>query len=266
MDTNAFNWKERDIVRFLSLSFTLIIFSILGFFNLPALSQNTSISLTLIIQDIPSGPVNGLIVVENGGEYRISSSRSDLKTVGVITENPSISLRRSENPNSYFVNNSGLSLVKASNSGGKITKGDGLTSSDIPGTAVKANDGEYIVGIALEDFDASEGLIRADVRPGYAQSSSSVSRSLLSIIRTGTQSLYLSPINSLRYVLAAIIGIASFLFGFSIFSKISGSGIQALGRNPLARKTIEFNIIIEFILNIAIIVFGLIIAYFILAL
>jgi F0F1-type ATP synthase membrane subunit c/vacuolar-type H+-ATPase subunit K len=131
---------------------------------------------------------------------------------------------------------------------------------------VKAEPGEFIVGIALEDFDAPEGLVRADIRTGYSQNSESFNRSLLSIFRTGTQSLYLSPINSLRYVLAAIIGIASFLFGFSIFSKISGSGIQALGRNPLARKTIEFNIIIEFILNIAIIVFGLVIAYFILAL
>jgi F0F1-type ATP synthase membrane subunit c/vacuolar-type H+-ATPase subunit K len=229
-------------------------------------AQNTNISLTLIVQNVPSGPANGLIVVESGGNYQVSTTRSDTKTVGVITENPAITLRKSNNPQSYFVNSSGISLVKASNKSGKITKGDGLTSSDLPGTAVKAEPGEFIVGIALEDFDAPEGLVRADIRTGYSQNSESFNRSLLSIFRTGTQSLYLSPINSLRYVLAAIIGIASFLFGFSIFSKISGSGIQALGRNPLARKTIEFNIIIEFILNIAIIVFGLVIAYFILAL
>ncbi len=230
------------------------------------LAQNTNISLTLIVQNVPSGPVNGLIVVESGGSYTLSTTRSDLKTIGVITENPSITLRRSSNPQAYFVNSNGVSFVRASNSSGKISKGDGLTSSEIPGTAVKANPGEYTVGVSLEDFDSPEGLVRADIRPGYSQSSDSINRSLLSILRTGTQSLYLSPINSLRYVLAAIIGIASFLFGFSIFSKISGSGIQALGRNPLARKTIEFNIIIEFILNIAIIVFGLVIAYFILAL
>ena len=54
--------------------------------------------------------------------------------------------------------------------------------------------------------------------------------------------------------------------GFTIFSKITGSGIQALGRNPLARRTIELNLAIEFILNIALIVFGLVIAYLILVL
>ena len=236
------------------------------FFGAVVSAQNTNISLTLIVQNVPSGPSNGLIVVESGGNYAVSSSRSDLKTIGVITDSPSITLRRSSNPQAYFVNNSGIGFVRASNKSGKITKGDGVTSSDIPGTAVKADPGEYTVGVALEDFDSEEGLLRIDIKPGYSQSSDSINRSLVSIIRSGTQSLYLSPINSLRYVLAAIIGIASFLFGFSIFSKISGSGIQALGRNPLARKTIEFNIIIEFILNIAIIVFGLIIAYFILAL
>ena len=229
-------------------------------------AQNTEISLSIIIQNVPSGPTNGLIVVEDSGNYKISSSRSNNKVIGVVTDNPSITLRKSSNQQAYFVNKSGFGLVKASNKNGKITKGDGVTSSDIVGTAVKANPGEYLVGVAQEDFDTNDGLLKIDIKPGYSQVGESFNRNLLSILRTGTQSLYLSPINSLRYVLAAIIGIASFLFGFSIFSKISGSGIQALGRNPLARKTIEINIIIEFILNIGIIVFGLVIAYFILAL
>lgn len=229
-------------------------------------AQVTDISMTLIVENVPSGPSTGLIVVQDGGTYRVSTTRADTKVVGVITEAPALSTRRSSNPNAYFVNNSGQSFVKASNKNGKITKGDNLTTSEIPGTAIRSTDNEFIVGVALEDFDSPEGLVRADIKPGYSTSNAGVNRSIISLIRSGTQSLYLSPINSLRYVLAAVIGIASFLFGFSIFSKISGSGIQALGRNPLARRTIEFNIIIEFILNIAIIVFGLVIAYFILAL
>jgi F0F1-type ATP synthase membrane subunit c/vacuolar-type H+-ATPase subunit K len=78
--------------------------------------------------------------------------------------------------------------------------------------------------------------------------------------------MFLAPIDSLRYILAVIVTIASFLFGFSIFGKITGSGIQALSRNPLARSSIQLNIIVEFILNIGIIVFGLIVSYFILTL
>jgi len=244
----------------------LIIITIIFLIKIDVNGQNTDISLSLIVQNVPSGPVSGLVVVESGGIYTLSSTRSDTKVVGVITETPSMTLRKSNNPQSYFVNNSGVGLVRASNKSGKISKGDGLATSDVIGTVVKASPGEYTLGVALEDFDTEQGLLKLDIRPGYIQSTDSVNRSLLSIVRSGTQSLYLSPINSLRYVLAAIIGIASFLFGFSIFSKISGSGIQALGRNPLARKSIEFNIIIEFILNIAIIVFGLVIAYFILAL
>lgn len=244
----------------------LIASFIMLFLSLSGRAQAQNISLTLIVEDVPSGPANGLIVIQDGAQYKLSSIRADTRMIGIITDVPSFSGRKSSNPKAYYVNGSGTSVVRASNKNGKITKGDYLTSSDIRGVAIKTIDPEFTIGVAQEDFDSADGLVRVDIKPSFFQGNSSVNRSLISVIRSGTQSFTLSPINSLRYVLAAIIGIASFLFGFSIFSKISGTGIQALGRNPLARKTIEFNIIIEFILNLGIIVFGLVISYFILTL
>jgi len=246
--------------RVLITSFIMLFLSLSGRVH----AQN--ISLTLIVEDVPSGPANGLIVIQDGAQYKLSSVRADTRMIGIITDIPSFSGRKSNNPKAYYVNGSGTSVVRASNKNGKITKGDYLTSSDIKGVAIKTIDPEFTIGVAQEDFDSADGLVRIDIKPSFFQGNSSVNRSLINVIRSGTQSFTLSPINSLRYVLAAIIGIASFLFGFSIFSKISGTGIQALGRNPLARKTIEFNIIIEFILNLGIIVFGLVISYFILTL
>ena len=246
--------------RVLITSFIMLLLSLSGRVH----AQN--ISLTLIVEDVPSGPANGLIVIQDGAQYKLSSVRADTRMIGIITDTPSFSGRKSTNSKAFYVNGSGTSVVRASNINGKITKGDYLTSSDIKGVAIRTIDPEFTIGVAQEDFDSADGLVRIDIKPSFFQGNSSVNRSLINVIRSGTQSFTLSPINSLRYVLAAIIGIASFLFGFSIFSKISGTGIQALGRNPLARKTIEFNIIIEFILNLGIIVFGLVISYFILTL
>lgn len=229
-------------------------------------AQTNTISLTIeVVGDIPTEP-NGSIVVLEKGTYKISSKAGDPNQVGVITLNPSITLRKSPNQNVFDVNTSGNSLVKASNKNGKITKGDYLTSSDLNGVAVKSTQSEFIIGIAQEDFDSEIGLMKITVEPRYVLLNTSGGSNLLNVIRQSSQSIFLAPIDSLRYILASIVVIASLLFGFSIFGKITGSGIQALARNPLARSSIQMNIIIEFILNIAIIVFGIVISYFILTL
>jgi len=229
-------------------------------------SQTNSISLTVVIEGDTLSDPNGSIVVLDKGVYKISSIKGDPNQIGVITLNPAVTLRKSQNENVYDINTSGTALIKASNKNGKISKGDYLTSSDIPGVAVKSTESEYVIGTALEDFDSESGNLRSNIEPRYSLLNASTGSNLLSVVRQSSQSVFLAPVDSLRYILAAIVAIASFLFGFSIFGKITGSGIQALSRNPLARSSIQINIIIEFILNIGIIVFGIVVSYFILTL
>lgn len=243
-----------------------IYFLLLSFDSYNLNAQNNSISLTVVIEgDIPSEP-NGSIVVLDKGVYKVSNKKSDPNQFGVITLNPAVTLRRSANQNVYDVNTSGTTLIKATNRNGKITKGDYLTSSDNLGVAQKSTESEYVIGVAAEDFDSELGNVRVNIEPRYVLLNASTGTNLLNVVRQSSQSVFLAPVDSLRYILAAIVAIASFLFGFSIFGKITGSGIQALARNPLARSSIQLNIIIEFILNIGIIVFGIIVSYFILTL
>jgi len=254
-------------MKFFSKIYTFIFILFFLSTNLIACAQTNTISLTVEVLDVPQGAdANGLVVTVDKGVYKVSSKKADANLVGVITNNPSITLRKSVNPNVYDVNNSGVSLVRASNSAGKITKGDYVTSSDKLGIAIRSVDSEYVLGTALEDFDSADGLLRITVEPHYVLFNASTGTNLLNVVRNSSQSVFLAPVDSLRYLLAAIVAIASFLFGFSIFGKITGSGIQALARNPLARSSIQVNIIIEFILNIGIIVFGIVVSYFILTL
>jgi F0F1-type ATP synthase membrane subunit c/vacuolar-type H+-ATPase subunit K len=251
---------NKMFLAFLNLTFFLV------FTSTEAHSQTNAISLTVTIEgDIPSEP-NGSIVVLDKGVYKISNTKADPSQVGVITLNPSITLRKSVNQNVFDVNTSGTTIVKASNSNGKISKGDYLTSGEELGVAVKSTESEYILGTALEDFDSEIGILRVSVEPKYILINASTGSNLLNVIRQSSQSVLLAPVDSLRYILAAIVAIASFLFGFSIFGRITGIGLQALARNPLARNSIQVNIIVEFILNIAIIIFGILVSYFILTL
>lgn len=246
-------------------SFWIFVF-ILSLSTNTTFSQNNAISLTVVIEgELPSDP-NGSIVVLDKGVYKISNKKADPNQVGVITLNPAVTLRKSSNQNVYDVNTSGTTVIKASNRNGKITKGDYVSSSDLLGVAQKSSESEYVIGVAAEDFDSELGVLRVNIEPRYVLLNASTGSNLLNVVRQSSQSVFLAPVDSLRYILAAIVAIASFLFGFSIFGKITGSGIQALARNPLARSSIQINIIIEFILNIGIIVFGIIISYFILTL
>ena len=233
-----------------------ILTSLLFLFTvIPTYAQTNSISLTVEVSNVPTttDPTGYLVTVEKGN-YQLSSKKGDANLVGVITKTPSITLRKSTNTNVFDINTSGVSLVRATNSAGKITKGDYLTSSTNLGIATKSVDSEFVIGTAMEDFDSIDGLIRVDIDPHYVLFNASTGSNLLNVVRSSSQSMFLAPIDSLRYILAVIVTIASFLFGFSIFGKITGSGIQALSRNPLARSSIQLNIIVEFILNIGIIV------------
>lgn len=78
-------------------------------------------------------------------DYYISNIAYDNKIVGVSTGN--------SHPKklSDLVTDKGIAEVKFNNSNGKIFEGDLVTSSNVPGEAMKATDSGMILGIALED-------------------------------------------------------------------------------------------------------------------
>jgi len=63
----------------------------------------------------------------------------------------------------------GITWVKYNEEGGKIHKGDPLTSSSTPGEAMKATNSGIILGIALEDATTPSGLIKIRVLIQYVK-------------------------------------------------------------------------------------------------
>ncbi len=67
-------------------------------------------------------------------------------------------------------------------------------------------------------------------------------------------------VNILRYILAGLAVLISFTIGFFTLARTIPKAMEALGRNPLARTTIQFGIVLNIIFTIGIGLVGVVAA------
>lgn len=249
---------------------TLIIFVFLMGLVGRAFADSYGIAVEISADD-PASLVNGSIVSLKENSYTLSAESFDKNIYGVIVDTPAISFDDIDlTENSVRIVSSGEAVVRVSTANGDIKSGDYITSSATPGVGQKADQSGIVVGVALEDYTAATseeiGEILATIAVQSAYVESNVRVNLIEALRGGTIAPFLTPITSLRYILAALSVAASFIIGFSSFGKISGSSVEALGRNPLASTSIKSAVVFNFVLTFGIMLAGLIVAYLILVL
>lgn len=152
---------------------------------------------------------------------------------------------------------------------GPIQVGDYVTSSAIPGVGQKAIKSGFMFGTAMEAYtntnpqEVGKILVSVSIKP--AVKSRGAGENLLDILRGGLEAAFLTPLSSLRYILASIITAVSVIGGMWYFGTITRQGIVALGRNPLAGGRIQMTVILNVLLTIVIMGVGLGIAYLVLS-
>lgn len=220
--------------------------------------------------DIEGEVKNGFIISHNGASYIPSNQPFDTNITGVYVEKASLALVDSSNPQAKLVIQKGEAQVLASNENGDIKKGDYITSSKTSGVGQKADKNGFVIGRALEDLvvdpNTKTGLVWTLVEPKYAYVNNTVKTNLLEALRSGSLSPLLNPVESLRYILAALIVASTFIIGFSTFGKSSSKTIEALGRNPLAHASIKTAMVFNTLLAFGVMLVGLALAYLILVL
>src|SRR3989344_9262900 len=82
----------------------------------------------------------------------------DKNMFGVVVENPSIVLNKASS-DTVPVISYGEVLVTVGNKKGEIKRGDFVTSSDVPGLAVKATESGFVLGKALEDMGEKRKIL-----------------------------------------------------------------------------------------------------------
>lgn len=97
--------------------------------------------------------IGDVVSIKDGGFLEKSKIPYDKKVLGVISENPTLTMKGENNSeNSLPVALIGKVKVKVSLLNGEIEIGDPLTSSEIAGIAQKATESGKIIGFALESL------------------------------------------------------------------------------------------------------------------
>ncbi len=238
--------------------------------------QGTDVASVYEIKD--KNPTDGDIIVSTSDGLVLATTSYDTHIFGVLKNNPLI-VYRSLDQTGYPIVRSGLADINVTTFNGPIKYGDYITASAFPGKGEKALESGYVVGIALQPFNDSSpgnkqnfngrtintGKIRVAIRIEYADVTSpkTISR-LFSFLGTSFLSNIQDPKQFgmiVRYFAAGLIILLAFSFGFLTFSRSIAKGVEAIGRNPLAKSTIQFSIMINIALLILTGLIGLIASF-----
>lgn len=224
--------------------------------TLPSIAKNLEIKESEVeVGDIISQTEEGFIK---------SRKPYDPNIIGVIGEKP-ILIFGKQTPNTFPVITFGEAKVRVTNQNGQIKKGDYITSSLSPGKGQKATQSGWVLGRAIEDLKEKEGLIAVQIDIKYLFLPTEGKPTFREFFRAVYQNLG-RPENFptfLKYIGAFLIGGGSFFFGFYMVIRTLHKGIEAIGRNPLAKRAIQTAMILNLIGIVLIALAGLGLALFV---
>jgi len=189
----------------------------------------------------------GQIISASRDGFKKSTTSYDIQMYGVVVAFPIISVKP-KSDKSFAVVSTGETQVLVSTKGGAIEIGDFITSSDDAGIGQKATKPGYVLGKALQEYkDSSKnGLIALSLNPNYF--GGAASGGITGSIANSITQTFSDPARSarlIRYFLAAIVAILAFILSSFAFIKFVSTGIEAVGRNPLAKRTIIASMILS---------------------
>lgn len=213
---------------------------------------------------------NGEIVCSDGEGFILCSEPYSTGIYGVVTQNPALSINIESDSNNALIISNGVAEVRVSAVNGNISAGDLITTSDNLGVGQLADRSGYVLGTSMDAFEPQNpdevGTVLVAIQIHPAAGLSGARTNLVQVLRQGLQAPLFDPLDSLRYVLAALIVLTSFILGFIYFGRAAGSGIEAIGRNPMASRKIQFAVLLHVLITIVIVLSGLFLAYLVLLL
>ncbi len=259
--------KHKFVFKKITIFLALIIFYICSYQKINAQITSSGIAISLKLKNVDIE--NGSIICSKPDGYDVCDKDYDPEIYGVVVVDPSAIFDTEESDTKPVLNN-GVAVVRVSTLNGKIESGSLITSSTKPGVGSLALKSGFVLGTALESFTSDNpdeiGEVKVNINIHPAVGLSSARSNLLQVIREGISAPLFEPLASLRYILAALMILIAFVLGFVYFGRVAKSGVEAIGRNPLASKMIQLSVFIHVLITIVIILVGLIIAYLILIL
>lgn len=214
----------------------------------------------------------GMIISHSDNVFRPSAEAYDKNIFGVVDLEPAVEFVRDPTLATFPIVRNGLTTVLVSGSNGAIVAGDRITSSEISGIGMKALKSGFSLGIAQSSFtgttanDVGTVLIALDIQFTFADdspASETISSRLLDILKLNTIATLESPTTVMRYSLGVLSILGALTFSFFSFTRTAQKGIEAMGRNPLAKTAITQSVLINAGISILILGAGVGVAYLI---
>ena len=245
-----------------------LLFFTFGFISLTqsVYSQDLNIASEFEINSEESVSGDIVIVAKDRGII-LTDVSYDQRIFGVVQDNPKIVAREaSASANSRPVVRTGETLVNVTDFNGEIKKGDYITTSPALGKGMVAGQSGYVVGVAIEDpvftnenitvqgKEVRTGSVNVAVKIEYAELTTA--RNSLRLLDALNAALFRNIqdpeqfTNIIRFFIAGLIAILAFIIGFFSITRSISKSIEAIGRNPLARRTILLSMGIQIIITV----------------
>ncbi len=214
--------------------------------------------------------------------FHLAQEIDDPNLFGVVVTSPAIVLRTSTE--GVPIVNSGEVYVQVTTVNGPISAGDYITSSPIPGKGQKADpSASFVVGTALDSFPA------VPISTSSVVSTSTVDGASIRVLlaigpksadtegSSGTGDATGDPTSNvnilgvstpfatvIKYVLATLVVVGSIYVSFRNFGSNMKDSIISVGRNPLAKSSIQSMVVLNTVLIVFVSIVGLFIGLLIL--
>jgi len=239
-----------------------------------------NIATTFEIADQSAVDGDIMSITEDKSALVRTDKTGDDKMYGVLVADPQMVYRTRE---TIPLARSGTAKVNVTTMGGDIKVGDYITSSTIPGKGQKARElSGYMIGVALANFskengtpaDNAEAVYQGKVlvAVGIGPASPILIRAtggLLGTIRQIVNAIFYNIGASkqierlIRLILAAILVLMVIYISYRTFGKNITTGMEAIGRNPLAKNSIQamitLNIVLIFVISLGGVILALVI-------
>ncbi len=211
----------------------------------------------------------------------------DIHGVVVAANDAAVTLSSDANRNQVFVATYGHFDVLVSNQNGPIKAGDYITISSLAGVGMKADDvAALTLGKAAAGFTGSAGVegtanlkdnsghqvtvslgrIPVEIGIGHNPWQKNTDKNLPGFLRQASQFIANKPVGAARvYISLLVLAVAALVSGGILYSGIRG-GLIAIGRNPLAKKSIMAGIFRVVLSGLIVFIIGLFGVYLLLKL
>lgn len=194
--------------------------------------------------------------------FHLTHIPGDKDAFGVVIKDPVLLLSNGR-PGTPIITNGEVS-VNVTTKNGPISIGDYISPSSIAGKGARAVDSDpYIIGTALSSFSgnasSTNGVRNGSIRMLFLHRINplaSAGQNIPQSVEIGKNIIF----HVIKYILATLVAIGTVYVAFKVSASSMKTGIISIGRNPLAKTSINSMLAINAIMVILISSVGLIAA------